>query len=213
MPAPLPGLRRLLTGLGTGSPRRAVQRAGQRLGYARLRPGQAEAVEAVLTGHDTLAVMPTGSGKSAIYQMAAMLIPGPTVVVSPLIALQKDQVESIAQNGTVTAAEHNSAVTAAQRRAALDDFSAGELELLFLAPEQFNDPDLLTRLRAAKPSLLVVDEAHCVSSWGHDFRPEYLRIGAVADALGDGAARPRLLALTATAAPPVRDEIVERLRM
>jgi ATP-dependent DNA helicase RecQ len=213
MPAPLPSLRRLLTGLGTGSPRRAVRRAGQRLGYARLRPGQAEAVEAVLAGHDTLVVMPTGSGKSAIYQMAALLIPGPTVVVSPLIALQKDQVEAIAQNGTVTAAEHNSALTAAERRAALDDFSAGELELLFLAPEQFNDPDLLTRLRAAKPSLLVVDEAHCVSSWGHDFRPEYLRIGAVADALGDGRTRPRLLALTATAAPPVRDEIVERLRM
>jgi ATP-dependent DNA helicase RecQ len=213
MPASIPALRRLLTGLGRNAPRKAAERAGRSLGYRRLRPGQAEAVQAVLDGHDTLVVMPTGSGKSAIYQMAALLIPGPTVVVSPLIALQKDQVESLTQNGTVTAAEHNSALTAAERRAALANFTAGDLELLFLAPEQFSDPDLVARVRAARPSLLVVDEAHCVSSWGHDFRPEYLRIGAIADELGRGRNRPRLLALTATAAPPVRDEIVERLRM
>jgi ATP-dependent DNA helicase RecQ len=213
MPVSLPRLRRLLGGIARATPRRAVQRAAQTLGYRRLRPGQGEAVEAVLKGRDTLVVMPTGSGKSAIYQMAALLIPGPTVVVSPLIALQKDQVESLAQNGAVTAAEHNSAVTAAERRAALADFTAGDLELLFLAPEQFNDPDLLERLRAARPSLVVIDEAHCISSWGHDFRPEYLRIGAVAEALGDGRSRPRLLALTATAAPPVREEIVSRLGM
>jgi ATP-dependent DNA helicase RecQ len=151
-------------------------------------------------------VLPTGAGKSAIYQLAALLIPGPTVVVSPLIALQRDQVAALTANG-VDAAEANSQVRAAERRQAFDDLIAGDLEFLFLAPEQLANPDVLEQTAEAKPSLIVIDEAHCISSWGHDFRPDYLRLGAVAEALG----RPPILALTATAAPPVRTEIVERL--
>jgi ATP-dependent DNA helicase RecQ len=151
-------------------------------------------------------VLPTGAGKSAIYQLAALIIPGPTVVVSPLIALQRDQVAALLANG-VDAAEANSHVKASERRQAFDDLIAGDLEFLFLAPEQLTNSEVLDQTAAAEPSLIVVDEAHCVSAWGHDFRPDYLRLGAVAEALG----RPPVLALTATAAPPVRAEIVERL--
>ena len=151
-------------------------------------------------------MLPTGAGKSAIYQLAALLIPGPTVVVSPLIALQRDQVQALVANG-VDAAEANSQVRAVDRRQAFDDLIAGDLEFLFLAPEQLANREVLEQTAEAKPSLVVVDEAHCISSWGHDFRPEYLRLGGAAEALG----RPPVLALTATAAPPVRSEIVERL--
>jgi ATP-dependent DNA helicase RecQ len=176
------------------------------LGFRRLRPGQREAVEALLDGRDVLAVMPTGSGKSAIYQLAALRLPGPTVVVSPLVALQRDQVAAIRQR-RLSAGQANATVPAAERRRALDGFERGDLQFLFLAPEQLANPETLERLRAARPSLVVVDEAHCISTWGHDFRPEYDRLGAVLEALG----RPLALALTATAAPPVRRQIVERL--
>jgi ATP-dependent DNA helicase RecQ len=179
------------------------------LGYERLRPGQKEAIVAVLDGRDALVVMPTGAGKSAIYQIAGALIPGATVVVSPLIALQRDQVEATAEEDVGGAGLINSTVSAAEREEALDDFEEGATEFLFLAPEQFANEETLGRLQAAKPSLFVVDEAHCISEWGHDFRPEYLRLGAVVEAL----AHPRVLALTATASPPVQQEIVERLRM
>ena len=181
--------------------------ASEQLGYSSLRPGQREAVEAVLGGHDTLVVMPTGSGKSAIYQLAGLLLGGPTIVVSPLIALQRDQVDAIEEAGAARAAELNSRIAERQRREALEDLAADELEFLFLAPEQLAREETLERLSATPPSLLVVDEAHCVSEWGHDFRPEYLRLGAMIEALG----HPRVLALTATASPPVREEIVERL--
>jgi ATP-dependent DNA helicase RecQ len=187
----------------------AVQLARKRFGFEGLRPGQLEAIDAVLSGHDVLVVMPTGAGKSAIYQIAALLLPGPTVVVSPLIALQRDQVLALRESGAVSAAAANSTVRATDRRAALEDFQDDELELLFLAPEQLANPDTLQALGATKASLLVVDEAHCISAWGHQFRPEYLRLGALADELG----HPRVLALTATAAPPVRAEILERLHM
>lgn len=185
------------------------QIAKDRLGYTELRPGQRDAVQAVLDGQDTLVIMPTGSGKSAIYQIAAYLIPGATVVVSPLIALQRDQVQSIAEQNIGDAAMVNSAITTTQREETLEQLEEGELEFLFLAPEQFNSPETLDRLKAAQPSLFVVDEAHCISAWGHDFRPDYLRLGQVIETLG----HPRILALTATAAPPVRQEIVERLGM
>jgi ATP-dependent DNA helicase RecQ len=177
------------------------------LGFRRLRPGQREAVRALLDGRDVLAVMPTGSGKSAIYQLAALELPGPTVVVSPLVALQRDQVEAIARRRLAGAAQANTTVPAGERRQAIEDFSQGELEFLFLAPEQLANPDTLAHVVAAKPSLLVVDEAHCITAWGQDFRPEYGRLGAMLEAIG----RPRALALTATAAPPVRREITERL--
>jgi ATP-dependent DNA helicase RecQ len=175
--------------------------------FESLRPGQREAIEAVLDRRDTLVVMSTGSGKSAIYQIAALLTPGATVVVSPLIALQRDQVEDLAERAAGGAAQLNSTIPAAERERALAELAEDALEFVFLAPEQLANAEVLAELAAAEPSLLVVDEAHSISEWGHDFRPDYLRLGAAAEALG----RPTILALTATAAPPVRDEIVERL--
>lgn len=185
------------------------QIAKERFGYDELRPGQAAAVQALLEGHDTLAVMPTGSGKSAIYQLAAFLIPGSTVVVSPLLALQRDQVKAIANQDVGEATVINSTIGAPERREAFEQLEDGDLEFVFLAPEQFNQAETLERLQAAKPSLFVIDEAHCISAWGHNFRPDYLRLNQVIEALD----HPHILALTATAAPPVRTEIVERLGM
>jgi ATP-dependent DNA helicase RecQ len=188
-----------------------VELARDRFGFDELRPGQREAVEAVLAGHDTLTVMPTGSGKSAIYQMAGLLLDGPTIVVSPLIALQHDQVISIdgheLEGGA--AAQLNSTLSAAERADVLARLADGRLEFCFLAPEQLTRDDTLAGLREAAPSLFVVDEAHCISSWGHDFRADYLRLGAVIDDLG----HPTVLAMTATASPPVRDDIAQALRM
>ena len=181
--------------------------ARDRLGLADLRPGQQEAIESVLDGYDTLVVMPTGSGKSAVYQIAGTMLPGPTVVVSPLIALQRDQVEAIEGTTAGVAAAANSTVTAKERRRILDEMRSGRIEFLFVAPEQLSNPETAAALREAKPSLFVIDEAHCISEWGHDFRPEYLRLGAAVEDLG----HPKVLAMTATASPVVRDEIVERL--
>src|ERR671915_1617702 len=181
--------------------------AREAFGFERLRPGQREAIEAALAGRDALVVMSTGSGKSAIYQIAGLLLPGATVVVSPLIALQREQVEHLRERAAGGAAQLNSQVPAAERDAALAELAEDALEFVFLAPEQLANPEVLDELAVARPSLLVVDEAHCISEWGHDFRPEYLRLGAAIQALG----RPTVLALTATAAPPVRDEIVQRL--
>jgi ATP-dependent DNA helicase RecQ len=181
--------------------------AREAFGFDVLRPGQREAIESVLDGRDTLVVMSTGSGKSAIYQIAGLLLPGATVVVSPLIALQRDQVDDLRERAAGGAAQINSSIPAAERQAALAELAEDALEFVFLAPEQLANGDVLDELAVARPSLLVVDEAHCISEWGHDFRPEYLRLGAAAEALG----RPPILALTATAAPPVRAEIAERL--
>jgi ATP-dependent DNA helicase RecQ len=188
---------------------RIERTAREAFGFEALRPGQREAIESVLAGRDTLAVMSTGSGKSAIYQIAGLLIPGATVVVSPLIALQRDQVEDLQQRQLGGAAQLNSTVSAAAREAALAELAEDALEFVFLAPEQLSNDEVLTELAVADVSLLVVDEAHCISEWGHDFRPDYLKLGAVREALG----RPTVLALTATAAPPVRDEITDRLNM
>lgn len=180
-----------------------------KLRFDTLRPGQEEALDSVLQGRDTLAVMPTGSGKSAIYQVAGMMMPGPTVVVSPLIALQRDQREAIEQGDLGNVALLNSMEPARDRYRAFEEIEHEDVEFILLAPEQFSNADTLARLRAAKPSLFVVDEAHCVSEWGHSFRPDYLRLGAVIDELG----HPRTLALTATASPEVRSEICERLHL
>ena len=196
------------------SPRRAAvakieQTARECLGFDALRPGQREAIEAVLTGHDTLVVQPTGSGKSAIYQIAGLLIDGSTVIVSPLIALQRDQVDSIEEQDSAEAVALNSTSRVSEFRQALKQVEGREIEYIFLAPEQFHKPETMDALRRAKISLFVVDEAHCISQWGHDFRPEYLELGHVIEALK----HPRILALTATASHQVRDEIVARLGM
>jgi ATP-dependent DNA helicase RecQ len=187
--------------------------AKDRFGWTKLRPGQAEAVKALVKGADVLVVMPTGSGKSAVYQLAGLLIDGPTVVVSPLIALQRDQLAGLAARGGgrpgLEAVAVNSAQRAAQTSDAWESLSAGEAEFIFLAPEQLANDEVVARLAEAGVSLFVVDEAHCVSAWGHDFRPDYLRIGDVMERLGS----PRIVALTATAAPPVRAEIIEKLKM
>ena len=172
-----------------------------------LRPGQREAVEAVLV-RDTIAVLATGTGKTAIYETAAYLIPGPTLVVSPTIALQRDQAQTLVEHGHPTVVI-SSARGEKARREGLEAFAAGQVEMLLMAPEQFANPEVLEQVEKGRPSLLVVDEAHCVSEWGHSFRPDYLLIGSVVERLH----HPRVLALTATAAPRVRRDIAERLAM
>src|SRR4051794_19369117 len=183
--------------------------ARETFGFESLRPGQREAIESVLDGRDTLVVMSTGSGKSAIYEISGFIKPGVTVVISPLIALQRDRVEAIEERVPGEAAGVNSGETDGEKREALEEFGEGELEYLFLAPEQLANDEVLEQVREAGPSLIVIDEAHCISEWGHDFRPDYLRLGPFITEMG----HPTALALTATASPPVRKEIVERLHM
>jgi ATP-dependent DNA helicase RecQ len=186
------------------------------LGIDALRDDQRTAIEAVLDGRDALVVMATGSGKSAIYQLAGLRLDGPTVVVSPLIALQQDQVAGLreATGDDDLAVTLNSQMGRKARREALDGLGDGRARFVLLAPEQLANVDVLADLAEVRPALFVVDEAHCISEWGHDFRPDYLRLGAARHALSDDGARPLpVLALTATAAPPVRDEIVSRLSM
>jgi ATP-dependent DNA helicase RecQ len=184
--------------------------ARERFGLAHLHPEQTRAIAAAVEGRDVLVVWATGSGKSAVYQVAAALRPGLTVVVSPLIALQEDQIARLedAPDAPVGVAL-NSARGARAQREAWERVDAGEVEYVLLAPEQLAKDDVVQRLADAGVSLLVVDEAHCIAAWGHDFRPDYLVLGEVAGRLG----RPPILALTATASTPVREEIVERLGM
>jgi ATP-dependent DNA helicase RecQ len=144
-----------------------------------------------------------------VYQIAGTLLPHPTVVVSPLIALQHDQVSTIASSRLEQAGAANATLSDGARRAVFDDFRSGALEFLFVTPEQLSRPETVKAIRAGRPSLFVVDEAHCISEWGHDFRPDYLRLASAIDALG----RPPVLAMTATASPVVRDEIALRLRL
>ncbi|MGW4911196.1 RecQ family ATP-dependent DNA helicase [Streptomyces sp. NPDC004270] len=178
-------------------------------GWQRLRPAQLSAMKAVMKGRDVLAVMPTGAGKSAVYQVPAVLLGGPVVVVSPLIALQRDQMQSLLGSGALRAAAINSAQRRSDNETAWARISASSVDVVFLAPEQLAKPDVTDRLAAVRPRLLVVDEAHCVSSWGHDFRPDYLRLRHARERLGN----PPVLALTANAAAPVRRDIAERLGM
>jgi ATP-dependent DNA helicase RecQ len=179
--------------------------ARDRLGFERLRPGQEQAIAAAAAGRDVLAVLPTGGGKSAIYELAGLLRAGPTVVVSPLIALQDDQLAHL-RKARLPATVLNSARSAGARAAALVE-ACGPDEFVFLSPEQLSNDETRAVLRRSQPGLFVVDEAHLVSQWGRDFRPDYLRLGAQADELSVGVR----IALTATAAPPVRREICRRL--
>jgi ATP-dependent DNA helicase RecQ len=191
--------------------RRIREIAREVLGFPEFRPGQEAAMQSVVAGRDTLAVLPSGAGKTAIYQVAGQLLDGPVIVVSPLIALQRDQVERLAEieDRAGRAAQLNSTMSAGDQREVLEGLGDGTVRFVFLAPEQLTKPEVVDAVREAGPALFVVDEAHCVSAWGHDFRPDYLRLGGVIEQLG----HPTVLALTATAAPPVRAEIVERLEM
>jgi ATP-dependent DNA helicase RecQ len=182
-------------------------------GHETFRPGQERIIAAVLDGHDVLAVMPTGSGKSLCYQLPAVLLPGTTLVVSPLISLMKDQVDELNRRGIQAGALH-SMLAPAQRRRVVAAAGRGELRLLYVAPERFGS-ELFGELLADIPvSRFVIDEAHCVSQWGHDFRPDYRRLrgAALKCRRSDGeSGRPPMAAFTATATPEVRDDIVELL--
>src|SRR4051794_1395872 len=163
----------------------------------------------VMDGDDVLAVLPTGAGKSAIYQVPALLLDGPTLVVSPLLALQRDQIDGLEERNAPEAVAVNSAEGETERREAWAAVEDGEAEYLFLSPEQLAKDGIVAQLLDVGVGLFVVDEAHCVSGWGHGFRPDYLRLAPVIEGLG----HPQVLALTATAAGPVRADIVARLGM
>jgi ATP-dependent DNA helicase RecQ len=177
-------------------------------GYPGFRPGQERAIASVLTGRDTLVVLPTGGGKSLCYQVPALMLPGLTVVVSPLISLMKDQVDALTARG-LPAAFINSTLTSSQVSDRLARAGRGEIKMLYVAPERFDAGKTAERLRDMGVSLLAVDEAHCISEWGHDFRPSYLRMRTVRERLG----APPTLALTATATPEVRKDIAQQLAL
>jgi ATP-dependent DNA helicase RecQ len=180
---------------------------GELFGFPAFRPGQADAVAAALAGRDVLVVMPTGSGKSLCYQLPALMRTDLTLVVSPLVSLMQDQVEALERVAPGRVALVNAQRDAAANRRAVEQAVAGHVRLLYVAPERFSSPGFLERLRGAPIGLFVVDEAHCVSQWGHDFRPDYFRLADAARWLGAKA----IVASTATATPQVAADIVTRL--
>jgi ATP-dependent DNA helicase RecQ len=177
-----------------------------RFGLEEFRPGQREVIEAVLAGRDVLCVMPTGGGKSLCYQLPALLLDGLTLVVSPLIALMKDQVDALQERG-IRATLINSTLDPAEQRARILEVAAGKYDLVYVAPERFRSPMFVDTIRRVRLALLAVDEAHCISEWGHDFRPDYARLGRARVALGS----PPCIALTATATDVVRRDIADQL--
>jgi ATP-dependent DNA helicase RecQ len=180
----------------------------ERFGFEEFRPGQEDIIRAILSGRDTLAVMPTGAGKSLVFQLPAVLLDGLTVVVSPLIALMKDQTDKLEELG-VAALTINSGLTSAEQREAEQALGAGAGDILYVTPERFRDRAFFDMLLERRVALFIVDEAHCISQWGHDFRPDYMMLGAIADRLG----RPPIVALTATAGTEVQADIIRQLRM
>ena len=180
---------------------------GELFGFPAFRPGQREAVGAALAGRDVLVVMPTGSGKSLCYQLPGLMRADLTLVVSPLVSLMQDQVEAVERVAPGRVAQVNAQQGAAANRRALHAAASGHLRLLYVAPERFASPGFVEQLRGARIGLFVVDEAHCVSQWGHDFRPDYFRLADAARYLGAEA----ILASTATATPQVAADIVARL--
>ncbi|MDI3380197.1 RecQ family ATP-dependent DNA helicase [Xenophilus aerolatus] len=190
-----------------GSATRSVQRVlSQVFGHSRLRTGQRKAIDRVLAGRSTLVVMPTGAGKSLCYQLPAMLLDGPVLVVSPLIALMDDQCAKLEEAGVQAVALHSHR-SAEDIDAALAAIDSGSVRLVYCTPERLGQAEFVERLRRARVSLFVVDEAHCIVQWGHDFRPAYLELRAAAESLG----KPPMLALTATADTDAMREIMERL--
>jgi ATP-dependent DNA helicase RecQ len=181
---------------------------GARFGFRSFRPGQEQVVAALLEGRSALAVFPTGGGKSLCYQLPALVLDGVTVVVSPLIALMKDQIDFLSSRG-VDAARLDSSLDVDELRSVDDRLRAGTLKLLYVSPERFNNERFLAQLERTKISLFAVDEAHCISEWGHNFRPDYLKLAQRARELG----AERVLALTATATPSVVADICSGFRI
>ncbi len=175
-------------------------------GFSRFREGQADVIGAVLAGQDVIVVMPTGGGKSLCYQLPALLFPGVTLVISPLIALMKDQVDALNARG-IPATYINSSLAYDDVTARLRGMARGDYRLVYVAPERFRNARFVESLKGCEISLFAVDEAHCISQWGHDFRPDYLRLREAAEAIG----RPQIIALTATATPQVRSDIAKQL--
>src|SRR6266850_696137 len=179
-------------------------------GFDEFREGQREVIGTILEGKDAVVVMPTGSGKSLCYQLPAMMLGGATLVVSPLIALMKDQVDALHARG-LPATFINSSIAWREQAARIDALRRREYKLVYVAPERFRSERFLEALQSISISLFAVDEAHCISTWGHDFRPDYLRLKAVIQALNRTGTSPQTLALTATATPYVRSDIIQQL--
>jgi ATP-dependent DNA helicase RecQ len=184
----------------------------EQFGYESFRPGQEEIIRTLLDARDVLALLPTGAGKSLVYQLTAQLLPGLTIVVSPLLALMQDQGEHLQQLG-IGVAVINSAQTATQAQQALEDAQHGNVKLLYVTPERFGNKRFMRAMKHLPVSMVVVDEAHCIGDWGHSFRPAYLLLPQAIAQIAPAKERPTVLALTATANPWVRQEIVERLEL
>ncbi len=191
------------------SPMSLTDQLKRHFGYDRFRPGQTEIIESITEGNDTLALMPTGGGKSICFQLPALLLRGITIVVSPLIALMKDQVDSLRTKG-IAATYLNSTLSKQETEERLHLIRGGKVKIVYAAPERLNRSDFVSFLQELKISLVAIDEAHCVSQWGHDFRPDYLEIATVIRSLHP---RPIVSAFTATATPEVQTDIVERLEL
>jgi ATP-dependent DNA helicase RecQ len=184
----------------------ALDALHEHFGFAEFREGQREVIDSILEGHDTVVVMPTGGGKSLCFQLPALMREGSTLVVSPLIALMKDQVDALQARG-LPATFVNSSIDFDEQKERIRRLRRGELKLVYVAPERFRSAHFVEALQSANVSLFAVDEAHCVSTWGHDFRPDFLRLRHAIEQIG----RPQVVALTATATPYVRADIIEQL--
>jgi ATP-dependent DNA helicase RecQ len=186
-------------------PREALRKY---FGFDEFRPGQEEIVNTIVSGKSALVVMPTGGGKSLCYQLPALMLSGPTLVVSPLIALMKDQVDALRAKG-IEAETINSTLSQSEQDERISALAQGRIRILYVAPERFGQRRFVEALRQANVSLVAVDEAHCVSQWGHDFRPDYLKIGRAVNQIG----HPTIAAFTATATPDVRVDIIKHLAL
>ena len=185
-----------------------TQKLRSHFGFRRFRPGQAQVVQAAMAGRDMIVIMPTGSGKSLCFQLPALSLKGTAIVVSPLIALMKDQTDALIERG-IKAVAINSTLTPRQQSEAIEAMVAGRLELVYTTPERLADAEFRASLQRTTIDLFVVDEVHCVNQWGHDFRPDFLVLGDVIDELG----HPPVLALTATATPDAIEDIRRQLRI